>query len=71
MGATTGDILNYRRKKGGWSCADVVRVSSFQSAEDVASVEAQRSPAMRDVREYLRALDRLGRIDRVLRAPRG
>lgn len=69
MGATTGDILNFRRKRGGWSCADVARVSSFKSAQDVASVEAQRSPAMQDVAEYLRALERLGRVDRVLGAP--
>ena len=69
MPATTGDILNYRRKQGGWSCADVARVSSFLSAEDVASIEAQRMPAARDVSEYLRALERLEWFNRVLDAP--
>lgn len=62
MAATTGDILNYRRKQGGWSCADVARVSQFPSAEAVASVEAQRAPAMKDVAEYLRALSALGAV---------
>ncbi len=59
--AGTGDILAYRRRKGGWTFRDVAFADGKWTPEQVGIVEIQFRPSTADVARYVRALEALAR----------
>ena len=59
--ARPGDILAWRRKRGGWTHQDVARIDGTWTPLEVALMEGQGKQTSANVARYLRALERLER----------
>lgn len=59
--AQAGDILAWRRKRGGWSHQDIAGVDGKWTPLEVALMEGQGKQTSANIARYLRALERLER----------